>query len=386
ISRPGSAPPPRAHDEDRAAYCIYTSGTTALPKGVLIGHRAFLSSVVVAAELLELDETTRALCVSSFHFDGSYGTLFPTPVAGGSLVIPRREALMLPRQFFRMVASEQVTHTSTSPTYLRLLLPDPHLRELADTRLRTIAFGGDALLAADLERLWAAVPGLRVFNRYGPTETTIAVTTHEVTPEVVALGDPLPIGRPHPGVSFWVLDEEGKIIDRPGEVGELYIGGTHLMIGYWREPALTAEVMRRDVVPGETVYRTRDLVFRGESGCYHYVDRAERILKRSGLRISLVEISAALTSQSSISKAHCVTFDKGGGEVGIAAFVVPIVPVTGPELRHAVRAVLPATMLPDVIEIVADFPLTGSNKVDERTLLRAVGLDELGRDGTGSGR
>jgi amino acid adenylation domain-containing protein len=384
VNRPGGAAPARADDDDRPAYCIYTSGTTALPKGVLIGHRSFLCAVLAAAELLELDETTRSLCVSSFHFDGSYGTLFPTPVAGGSLVIPRREALMLPRLFFRTVADEQVTHTSMSPTYLRLLLPSRHLPELARTPLRTMAFGGDALFADDLERLWASVPSLRVFNRYGPTETTIAVTTHELTPEIVALGDPLPIGRPHAGVTFWLVDDEGKIIDRPGDVGELYIGGNHLMIGYWREPALMSEVMRTDVVPGETVYRTRDLVFRDDSGSYHYVDRSDRVVKRSGMRISLVEITASLTSLSSISKAHCVAYDKDGG-VGIAAFVVPIVAITGPELRHAARDRLPATMLPDVIEVVADFPLTGSNKVDERAMLQAAGLQELGKEGLRSG-
>ena len=253
LSRPGAAPPPAASEESRPAYCIYTSGTTGSPKGVLIDHKAFLAAVLSAAEILGLDDRTRALCVSPFHFDGSYGTLFPVPVTGGSLVIPRRESLMLPRLFFKVVADEVVNHTSLSPTYLRLLLSSPHLSDLNRTSLRTMAVGGEALLPADLLALWDAVPNLRVFNRYGPTETTIAVTTHEVTAEMVMDGGLVPIGRPHPGVRFHILDAEGHVVVGPREVGELYIGGSQLMTGYWGDPNLTAEVMRTDAVPGEAL-------------------------------------------------------------------------------------------------------------------------------------
>ena len=167
---------------ERVAYAIYTSGTTGTPKGVLIGNAAFSAAVTAAVDALGLDQATRTLCVSPFHFDGSFGTLFPTLFAGGSVVIRPREALLFPRTFFNAVANEDITYTGFSPSYLRLLLASPQMGKLAGTTLEVVALGGEACSAADVEALWAAAPGLRVFNRYGPTETTIAVTHVELTP------------------------------------------------------------------------------------------------------------------------------------------------------------------------------------------------------------
>ena len=138
-----------------------------------------------------------------------------------------------------------------------------------------IALGGEACSVADLRALWAAAPKMRIFNRYGPTETTIAVSHLELTPELTAEGT-VPLGYPHPGVTFHLIDEQGDAVSEPGRVGELYIGGSQLMTGYWGAPELTSAVMRDDVVAGETVYRSGDLVYRDEQGAYVYVDRADR--------------------------------------------------------------------------------------------------------------
>jgi len=127
----GIDPPRRERDQDRPAYCIYTSGTTGRPKGVLIPHDAFLCAVRAAVAAMELQVDTRALCVSPFHFDGSFGTLFSTPVAGGALVIPDRESLLWPQTFFKAVAEEAINHTSFSPSYLRLVLSSRRVSELS---------------------------------------------------------------------------------------------------------------------------------------------------------------------------------------------------------------------------------------------------------------
>ena len=141
--------------------------------------------------------------------------------------------------------------------------------------------------------MWAASPGLRVVNRYGPTETTIAVAHLELTPELLDAGL-VPIGQPHPGSSFTLVDEHGRLVDRPGVVGELHIGGPQLMAGYLNDPAQSAAVLRTDVVEGGTVYRTGDLVFRDDRGNYVYVGRSDRVIKRHGVRMSLVEVTEAL--------------------------------------------------------------------------------------------
>ena len=96
-----------------------------------------------------MDQSTRSLCVSPFHFDGSFGTLFPTVAAGGALIIPPRESLLFPPYFFRAVAREQINLTSFSPSYLRLLLANPRLSSLTDTPLRVMGIGGEACSAAE---------------------------------------------------------------------------------------------------------------------------------------------------------------------------------------------------------------------------------------------
>src|ERR1700722_18668935 len=124
------------------------------------------------------------------------------------------------------------------------------------------------------------------------------------------------MGEPHPGTSFHLVGENGRIVDEADRVGELYISGLQLMHGYWGAQTLTDEVLRTDVVPGLTVYRTGDLVYRDERGRYVYVDRADRVVKRSGVRISLVELTEAMRNLAGVSAAACVMFDNQG-ELGI---------------------------------------------------------------------
>jgi amino acid adenylation domain-containing protein len=384
LTTSATAPPePPLPTAERVAYAIYTSGTTGSPKGVLIGTGAFLAAVRSTADALGLDRRTRTLCVSPFHFDGSFGTLFPTLFVGGAVVLRPRESLLFPRTFFRAVQREGITYTGFSPTYLKLLLASPLMDELKSGTLEIIALGGEASALSDIHAVWEAAPELRVFNRYGPTETTIAVTHVELTPELVADGT-VPIGRPHPGVTFHLVDDSGLPVDEAGQVGELYIGGTQLMTGYWGAPELTGDVLRTDIVGGHTVYRTGDLVFRNERGHYVYVDRADRVIKRFGVRISLLELSDAIRHLPGVSDAACVVFDNDG-EIGIAAFVVTDGSVSALELRRGAGGQLPESMLPDRIELVDELPLTTSSKLDERRLLADAGLHGSGDENAHAG-
>ncbi len=360
------------NEGSRIAYAIYTSGTTGTPKGVSIDRSAFAAAVTSASEALGLTSATRALCVSPFHFDGSFGTLFPTLFVGGAVVIRPRDALLFPRTFFRAVLNEHITYTGFSPSYLRLLLASPQMAQLADSELEVIALGGEASSIADVRALHDVAPSVRVFNRYGPTETTIAVTHVHLTPELVANGV-VPIGVPHPGVTFYLVDEDGGIIEESNRVGELYIGGSQLMVGYWNAAELTESVLRRDVVPAELVYRTGDLAFRDDAGNYCYGGRIDNVIKRSGVRLSLLEVSEAIRAIDHVTAATCLTFDNDG-ELGIVAFAV-VDQATSPfDLQLAARERLPETMMPNRIDVVDALPLTRSNKLDAPALLAGAGL------------
>jgi D-alanine--poly(phosphoribitol) ligase subunit 1 len=355
------------------SYVIYTSGTTGKPKGVQIPPSAFLAAVDACADAMGLVAGDRYLCVSPVHFDGSFSAMFPPLVRGVPLVIPDREALLFPRRFFSIVANEGITATSFSPSYLRLLRSSGRLAKLADTPLRVMALGGEAPSTADIRAVWDASPGLRVVNRYGPTETTIAIAHLELTPELLDAG-PVPLGRPHAGSSFHLVDEDGTLLDRPDAVGELYIGGRQLMAGYVNDPAQTARVLRTDITAdGTTVYRTGDLVTRDGRGNYIYVGRSDRVIKRHGVRMSLVEVTEALGRIDAVASAACTTFDLDGA-LGVVAFVVPAGETNPLAIRRAASERLPETMLPDRFVVVSELPLTTSSKVDERRLLTEAGL------------
>jgi acyl-coenzyme A synthetase/AMP-(fatty) acid ligase len=359
-------------DAARAAYMIYTSGTTGTPKGVRIGNAAFAAAVHSTANALGLDRATRTLCVSPFHFDGSYANLFTTLVSGGTVVIRPRDALMFPRTFFNTVAKENINYAGFTPSYLRLLLVSPQMEKLKDTSLGILALGGEASSVADIESLWAHAPDIRVFNRYGPTETTIAVTNTELTSEMIEQGV-VTIGHPHPGVTFALVDDQGRVIDGTDLPGELYIGGVQLMDGYWADPELTKSVMRDDVVPGQSLYRSGDLVYRDDRGGYVYVDRVDRVVKRNGVRISLVELSASMSKLEDVVAATCLTFDSGG-DLAIVAFVVAKTGLSALDLRIVASKLIPETMLPDRIKFVDSMPLNRSNMLDESRLLSEAGL------------
>jgi D-alanine--poly(phosphoribitol) ligase subunit 1 len=367
------AEPAIADPTGLAAYAIYTSGTTGTPKGVIIGRAAFATAVGHTVRSLGMDQTTRALCVSPFHFDGSFGTLFPAVVAGAALVIPRRDALLFARYFFRILTREQITHTGFSSTYLRLLLASPHLAAFTTTPDLTVALGGEACSAADVVRLWETKPNTRVFNRYGPTETTIAVTHFEVTRAVIDRGGPVPIGQPHPDTTFYLIDSAGAVITAAETVGELYIGGPQVMDYYWNAPALTAEAIDTVTVAGERLYRSGDLMRRTEGDDYIYVDRVNRVIKRNAVRISLIELTEALCTLPDVTAAVCSTFDNSG-DLGIVAFVVSNSADSPQDVRVAAARSIPATMLPDTFVLVDTLPLTSSSKVDERRLLAEAGL------------
>ena len=351
------------------AYCIYTSGTTGRPKGVVVGRRALATAVAHTAGPFGFHAGTRALCVSPFHFDGSFGSLFSVLGAGGSLVISTRELVMLPRAFFRAVGEHGITHTTFSPSFLRLLVDSPDLGQLADSDLRTVGLGGEDCSLQDLRTWTRVVPQARIFNRYGPTEATIAVSTFEITPEVLRVRDKVPIGRPHPGTGFHLVDASGERVDAPGVVGELYLSGDQLMDGYWRDPELTAEVLRGDVVPGHVVYRTGDLVRRDEAGDYVYVDRADNVINRNGVRLSLAEVRRAVERLGPVTAAVCDA-DGSSGDVRVTAFVTVDRPCTRTDLRRELVSTLPVAMIPDEIVIVGDLPLTGPGKVDVAELRR----------------
>lgn len=371
------APPTPASDPGLVAYCIYTSGTTGTPKGVMISRSAFATSVAAIGISQYNDRASRALCVSPVHFDGSFSLIFPTLYFGGYLVIPDRESLSFPRSYFNALRRHEITTVSFSPSFLRLLMTAGGLKALADTNVEVLGLGGEAASTGEVMGIWEAKPSIRVFNRYGPTETAISVSDLELTPDMLADGY-VPIGPPHPASSFHLVSADGHLAGDLDEPAELYVGGRQLMAGYLGAPELTSSVLRSDVVAGRVLYKTGDLVRRDRHGRYVFVGRADSVVKHRGVRVSLVEISEQLSRVEGVLAVTVSAFDDDGN-LGVAAFVVADPGASALQVRSRAADLLPAAMLPDRLVVVDELPLAASSKVDESVLLARAGLSQLAR-------
>jgi len=364
VEATGGSLPLRSPDPKQLAYIVYTSGSTAAPKGVAIRYESLVNLTDATVDVFGLDSTTRALCVSPFHFDGAFGTLFSVPAAGGMIVI-LGNAVPLPADLVRAVLEHRITHTSFSPSLLRVLVASRHLGKLGTSSLRTVGIGGEDCASEDVRALKEAVPALRLFNRYGPTETTVVVSSFEVTERTLESGTKLPIGRPHRGVSFHLVGSEAAELTGSGVVGELHVGGIQVMEGYWGAPGQSAAALRTDIVPGATVYRTGDLAERDEAGRYVFRGRVDEVLKRGGNRVGAPEVEVALRGLPSVREAACAVVEVDGRR-RLVGFVAAKVSVA--QLRGELLAVVPPYMCPDRFYFVDGLPLTPAGKVDLNAL------------------
>ncbi|MBY4126928.1 amino acid adenylation domain-containing protein [Rhodococcus fascians] len=331
---------------DHPAYMIYTSGTTGEPKGVVVSHRGLVDLVADLVDRFELDNASRILHFASPSFDASVLELLLAVGAGSAMVIADPDVL---GGAALTAVLQRVTHAFVTPAALATMEPS----EVPKTT--TIVVGGEACPPA-LADAWSA--RLRMFNGYGPTETTIFATIDgPLTP-----GSPVSIGGPVRGTESVILDDRLHPVPA-GSVGELYLTGDGVARGYHRRFALTATRFVADH-HGRRLYRTGDLV-RRDKGRYVYIGRRDAQVKVRGFRIELGEIDAVLTQYDGV--AQSVSAVNGSQVVG---YVVPAVGrVLDPELiRQHSRRVLPTHMVPQAIVILESLPRTGSGKIDRTAL------------------
>lgn len=358
--------PPEANDH--IAYVIFTSGSTGEPKGVCISRRSLSHAVHEAGARMRFSSQTRSLAILPLQFDGSFSSVFPVLTVGGMVYI-NEGPICLPKVFCVTFERERLTHTTCTPTYLRILLESSDWSPQTCRTWRTLAIGGEDLEKTTLRQLKAQCPQVTVYNRYGPTESTMAVTTHEVTDAALASPEKLPIGAPHEAVEFIALNGDNAVI-RAGEAGELYIGGAQLMEGYLNDPIATRAVVNSEFFPGKILYRTGDVVTVNADGLYVYLGRADNVVKRDGNRISLEEIESACQAIPGVAKCACVVLHTNGGTKIVAAVEVMEPGLDERTVRRRLLERLPANMSPDRIEIIDSLPSSDRGKIDRAELRR----------------
>jgi natural product biosynthesis luciferase-like monooxygenase protein/amino acid adenylation domain-containing protein/non-ribosomal peptide synthase protein (TIGR01720 family) len=357
---------------DHPAYVLYTSGSTGLPKGVVVSHRALANRVryAVATDVRAGDAFLQKTTAS---FDVSLLELFAPLVAGGRTVLARPGGQRDSAYLVRRMAEEGVTHVSFPPVLLDVLLAEGALDDCRG--LKNVVTGGETvplgLPARFFARLQDRSQRIELYNRYGPTEATISVTSWRCQPGEA--GRTLPIGRPTAGAEVHLLDADLRPVPI-GVAGEICLGGLCLARGYLNRPELTAErfIPHPWGVAGERLYRTGDLARHRPDGAVEFLGRGDRQVKIRGFRVELEEIATVLAGHPAVGEAVVVLREEPGldGAAPYRALVAYWVPRPGAaargedELRAFLKGLLPDYMLPARFVVLAAFPVTRTGKVD----------------------
>ncbi|MGE2692959.1 non-ribosomal peptide synthase/polyketide synthase, partial [Mycolicibacterium pulveris] len=347
--QPNTALPMPAPDD--IAYIIYTSGTTGVPKGVAITHH----NVTQLLHSLYADLPKQVWAQwHSYTFDASVEEIWAALLHGGRLVVIPESVARSPEEGHALLVAEQVTQLSQTPSAAAMLSPDG----LESTALLV---AGEPCPAEVVDR-WA--PGRVMVNGYGPTETTICASRS--TP-LKAGSNVVPIGSPTPGTALFVLDEWLHPVP-PGVVGELYVAGHGVGVGYVARSGLTAA--RFVACPfdgsGGRMYRTGDLVSWGADGQLRYVGRADDQVKLRGYRIELGEIQSALAALDGVEQAAVIAREDRPQDLRLVGYVTGTADPAKARTQLAER--LPAYMVPAAIVTMAALPLTPNGKLDVRAL------------------
>ncbi|MEO3787209.1 amino acid adenylation domain-containing protein [Actinocorallia sp. B10E7] len=336
------------------AYVMPTSGSGGRPKGVMVEHRAVANLVRWAGRRFRIVPGDRVMQSHSATFDASVQEIFGALAHGATLWPVGDDVKHSPRRFLEWMREHRITHADLTPTYCRLLsrcgpvdLPD----------LKTLILGGEPLHGRDVLAWRNAVNGdHRLFNLYGPTEATVTATCHEI--RSARPDEPVPIGLPITNVEAFVLDRNGHRC-AAGDIGVLHLGGAGIARGYWHDPETPLHA------DGD-LYRTGDLVHRGESGVLTFVGREDDQLDIHGHRVEPAEVEAALSSclglmdvavaKTSDARLTCWFVPNPDNPVDVAA------------VRAHARATLPPALVPHRFHARENLPTTPTGKKDRRAL------------------
>ncbi len=363
--------PPASPEPASPAYVIYTSGSTGEPKGVCVSHGALANHVAGMLDLLARGPRDRALQFAALTFDVCLEELLPTLAAGATLVLRSDAMVGSARRFFDTVRDEGLTVLNLPTGFWHQLVRAEHLEW--PSCLRLLVVGGERVSPEAHRRFRSAGTGhVRFLNAYGPTEATVTSTCYDDA-EGDHTADFIPIGRPLPGVSHFVLDRHMRLAPI-GQPGQLFIGGAGLAMGYLGRDQLTRErFVAHPFRPGARLYATGDRVRVTDAGNYVYLGRLDDQIKVRGFRVELGEIEARLRQHPAVSEAAVIARGdalEGGSTVG---FVVADRQAVSPaQLREHLAAALPSYMIPSRLVIRPDLPTMSSGKIDRRAL---SGLD-----------
>jgi D-alanine--poly(phosphoribitol) ligase subunit 1 len=353
------------------AYTLFTSGSTGIPKGVLVTHENVLSYLKNIHDLVQVSPGDRCTHLFDLTFDLSVHDMFVCWQGGGCLyVIPENAALFTGR----FVQEHELTHWFSVPSTGAVLKQMDMLESNAFPSLKSVLFCGEALSCPLARSFQQAAPNAILINLYGPTEATIAFTNYiwsEADQQNMTEGT-VPIGKPFKTQFVSIINDALQPV--PGEMGELCLGGDQVMPGYYKDSSLTAEKiisLPDDTGAERRFYRTGDLVSWDEKLGLIFHGRVDRQVKIRGYRVELQEIENALRKILEIEHIAVipVPVDVKDGYTGVVAYIAnTTLKIDMSEVIELSRNYLPDYMVPQEIHLLKEFPLNSNGKVDYKAI------------------
>jgi amino acid adenylation domain-containing protein len=365
---PSHDPPPGTFRSTDLAYVMYTSGSTGVPKGVMIEHRALVNRIWWMHKRYPLGADDVVVQKTPYAFDVSGWEFFCPLIAGATLAVAKPQGHRDPAYLAEFIRAEGVSVLHFVPSMLGAMLEEETLGQCRS--IRRVFTSGEAL-GVDLEqKFFEILPGAELHNLYGPTEAAIEVSYWACRP---GHGEAtVPIGRPIDNIRLYILDSAGEHV-AVGEAGELHIGGVALARGYLNKPEITAEkfVCIPGIDGGGRLYKTGDLTRYRPDGAIEFIGRTDRQVKIRGLRLELGEVELALKSFDGVGQAFVDTVVGQAGQRRLVAFFVakPGAGANVDRIRAHLANRLPEHAIPSVLTEVDSFPVTANGKLDRSALL-----------------
>ena len=358
---------------DNLAYAIYTSGTTGKPKGALIQHSNVVRLFFNDRPIFNFSRNDVWTMFHSYTFDFSVWEMYGALFYGAKLIIIPLEVARDPDLFINILQQESVSVLNQTPSSFYNLNKFYFQRDINETCLRYVIFGGEALAPNKLLDWFLRYPSIILVNMYGITETTVHVTYKVLAIEDINCGMSN-IGIAIPTASCYVLDQYQRILPF-GVYGELYVGGAGVGRGYINRNELTRQkFIKNPFGKDEYLYRSGDKVRMLDNGDMEYAGRLDQQVKVRGYRIELGEIEKMLESHPDVDNAIVIAKANLEGDNDLNAYLISKKELNSDEIRLFLSSILPSYMIPMRFIGLDELPLTNNGKVDRKRLLTQLGL------------
>lgn len=358
------------HVDTDPLYANFTSGSTGVPKAVVVGHRSTLDFIDHFCPIFSITQKDIIANQAPFDFDVSVKDIYSALATGATLVLVPRPLFSQPQQLLDFLCEHRATTLIWAVSALCLITTVHGLDYRTPETVNKVLFSGEVMPAKHLKIWMEHLPRAQFVNLYGPTEITCNCTYHIIDRER-SYPDGIPMGQAFPNEDVFLLDGDDQLVTSPNVVGEVCVRGSALALGYYRNPEQTAAAFPNNPLNPcypQRIYRTGDLARYSTLGELHFCGRKDFQIKHMGHRIELEEIERAVSNLPGVHRCCCVFHSE---KHRLYAFYQG--DLTPKELRLQLLPTLPPYMIPNVFRQVDQFPLNKNGKIDRTLLMKGAG-------------